>query len=289
MNSLQRLLAVGFVATLSLLFGRLASAQQPVDVDLQASSTSGTTQTPTPTPSSTPSQTSAAMEEGGWHFEIAPYLWFAGAHGTVGALGRDVSIHASPGDLLSHFDIGLMGAAEARRNRFLLNGDLMWIRISDSRALPFPNLSAVSANVTLGELVWTSKVGYRVIDQKKIKADANVGARFWHMGQKLNFNPSALGLNFNGSLNWTDIVIGGRVQLPMGEKTVIDLLGDVGGWGATAKLDYQFAAILGYKVARKWTLVAGYRYLFIDYRPTNLSIINMVTSGALIGVTYRLK
>lgn len=229
------------------------------------------------------------MEEGGWHFEIAPYLWFAGAHGTVGALGRDVSIHASPGDLLSHFDIGLMGAAEARRNRFLLNGDLMWIRISDSRALPFPNLSAVSANVTLGELVWTSKVGYRVIDQKKIKADANVGARFWHMGQKLNFNPSALGLNFNGSLNWTDIVIGGRVQLPMGEKTVIDLLGDVGGWGATAKLDYQFAAILGYKVARKWTLVAGYRYLFIDYRPTNLSIINMVTSGALIGVTYRLK
>jgi hypothetical protein len=128
-----------------------------------------------------------------------------------------------------------------------------------------------------------------VIDHKKFKADANVGVRYWHLGQKLNFNPSILGLNFNFSQSWADIVVGGRVQLPMGKKTVIDLLGDVGGWNATAKLDYQFAALLGYKVCPRWTLVAGYRYLFVDYRPTNLSVFNVVTSGALIGATYTFK
>ena len=245
-------------------------------------------QTEAPSPAS--GKTSdAADEDSGWHLNLSPYLWFAGAHGTVGALGRSVSIHASPGDLLSHFDIGLMGAAEARHKRFLLSGDLMWIRISDNHALPFPGLRAVSADARAGELVWTSKVGYRVIDHKKVKADANVGARFWHLSEKLSFNPSLLGLNFNRSQNWADIVIGGRVQLPLGEKAAVNLLGDVGGWNATANLDYQFAALLGYKICPKWTLLAGYRYLFIDYRGRLASVASIVTSGALVGVTYHFK
>jgi outer membrane receptor protein involved in Fe transport len=53
--------------------------------------------------------------------------------------------------------------------------------------------------------------------------------------------------------------------------------------------DYQFAALLGYKLSPKWTLLAGYRYLFVDYRPSNLSIFNVVTSGALLGVTNNFK
>jgi hypothetical protein len=256
----------------------------------------GNAQEPQPSASDTQTQApssssgkAAAAEDNGWHFSLSPYLWFAGAHGTVGARGRNASIHASPGDLLSHFDIGVTGAAEARRKRFLLTGDMMWVRISDSKAVPFLGLGAVSANATVGEFVWTSNLGYRVIDHKKIKADANVGVRYWHLGQKLNFNPSILGLNVNTSQNWADIVVGGRVQLPAGKKAVINLLGDVGGWNATAKLDYQFAALLGYKICPKWTLLAGYRYLFVDYRPGNFSVFNVVTSGALLGLTYTFR
>jgi hypothetical protein len=225
----------------------------------------------------------------GWHLDASPYVWFAGTHGTVGALGRTASVHASPWDLLSHFNFGIMGTAEARYNRWLLDGDLLWIRLSDSHALPFPGLGATSADVRVGELVWTSKIGYRVIDQKKLKADANVGARFWHLGQKLNFNPSILGINVNTSQNWADIVIGGRVQLPAGSRTTIEALGDVGGWNATAKLDYQFAALLSYKISSRWTVSAGYRYLFVDYRNGPGNVYNMVTSGAILGATYHFK
>jgi hypothetical protein len=180
MNSSLRLWIV--TATLSLMFCRPASAQEP-----QPSATDTQTQTPAST-----SGKAAAAEDDGWHFSLSPYLWFAGAHGTVGARGHNLSIHASPGDLLSHFDIGVMGAAEARRKRFLLTGDMLWVRISDSKALPFPGLGTISANATVGEFVWTSNFGYRVIDQKTIKADANAGVRYWHLGQKLNFNPSIL-------------------------------------------------------------------------------------------------
>ena len=261
--------------------GQLSAQEQPSAVELQTQN------------SDTPSgQTSAsAGDDGGWHFGLSPYLWFAGAHGTVGARGRAASMHASLGDLLSHVDIGLMGAAELRRKRLVLTGDMLWIRLSDSRALPALSalgLGAVSADVRVGQFVWTSKGGYRLMDRKKFKADATVGVRYWHLGQKLTFNPSLPGLNFNGSQSWADILVGGRVQLPVGKRTVIDLLGDAGGWNASAKLDYQFAALLAYKLSPKWTVGAGYRYLFVDYRPTNLSV-NVATSGALLGVTYNFK
>ena len=281
MSSSRRLLIVA--ATLSLMFCRPASAQEePAVTEIQAQDSS----------SQDSSSVKKAAEEhagGAWHFALSPYLWFAGAHGTVGALGHNVSMHASPGDLLSHFNFGLMGAAEARYEHFVLNGDLLWIRLSDSRAAPFPGLGATSADVRVGQFLWTSKLGYRVIDHERMKADASVGVRFWHLGQKLIFNPSRLGLNFDGSQDWEDIVIGGHVELPAGKKTVIDLAGDVGGWNATAKLDYQFMAMLGYKICNKVTLLAGYRYLFVDYRPSNLSVYNTVTSGAILGTTFTFK
>lgn len=224
----------------------------------------------------------------GWQLDLSPYLWFAGAHGTVGAFGRDASVHASVGDLLSHFDIGLMGAAQARHNRFLLDGDLIWIRLSDSSALPFPGFGATSADVRVGQLVWTSKIGYRLLEKKGLKADANIGARYWHLGQEFNFNPSILGLSATASQSWTDVVVGGRLEFPLGPKASITTLGDVGGWNATAKLDYQFAGLLNFNVHPKWTISAGYRYLFVDYRNGG-GIYNMVTDGAIIGVTYHIK
>jgi hypothetical protein len=267
------------IATANLLLCRSTVAQSEAPATAQTQTRSSASGRPS----------DSASSDSDWHVDLSPYLWFAGAHGSVGAAGRTVSMHASPGDLLSHFNFGLMGAAQARKKRFLLNGDLLWIRLSDSAALPFPGLGATSADVRVGQFVWTSKLGYRVIDREKIKADANGGVRYWHMGQKLSFSPSLLGIAFSGSQNWADIVVGGRVQLLAGKKTVIDLLGDVGGWDATAKLDYQFATILGIKLSPKWTLQAGYRYLFIDYRNEPSGILNIVTSGAVLGATWNLK
>jgi hypothetical protein len=74
----------------------------------------------------------------GAHNTLSPYIiWFPGTHGTVTWPGTS-GAHASPADLLSQVNFGIMGAAEARHNRFPLNGGVMWIRLPDSRALPSP-------------------------------------------------------------------------------------------------------------------------------------------------------
>jgi hypothetical protein len=278
----RRLLIPG--ATLCLLFSRVVNAQDETPTAYSQTEVLSTDS------ASSSGGTTSSQKTDNWHFDISPYLWGPGAHGIVGVLGRNAGFRASPGDLLSHFDVGLMGGAEASYHRFVLNGDLIWIRVSDSKALPFPGLNAISADVRLGELVWTSKVGYRLYQRGGVTADANVGARYWHLGEKLSFNPSALGLSFNPSQNWADVIVGGRIQVPViGDKLIVNVLGDVGGWDATSKLDYQIAGVVGYNLSSRWTLQAGWRYLFVDYRPGSNSILNTTTAGVLIGATYHLR
>ena len=230
----------------------------------------------------------AAAADDGWHLVASPYLWLAGAHGTAGALGRQASVHATPGDLLSHFRFGLMGAMDAGHKRLVLPLDVMWIRLADDKAIPFPDIDATSADVKLTEFILTPKIGYRVLDREKFKIDGLTGFRYWHMGQNLEFSPSRVGLNFSGSQNWVDVLVGGRVLATLSPKVELTVAGDVGGWGAAAELDYQVVGAIGYRIKSNWTMQAGYRHLYMDYR-TGGSVLALTTSGAIIGVSINLK
>lgn len=235
--------------------------------------------------------TGGTAQDDQWHFSVSPYLWLAGTHGTVGAFGRDVGFKASIGDLLSHFRFGLLGAAEARHNRFLTNIDMIWMRLGDNQALPFPNLMATSANLTASVFVLTPKVGYRLMNQNKIKADFLTGIRYWHFGESLNFTPSRLGLNFSKSQNWVDPLVGGRIIADVTPKIVTTIAGDVGGWGTGSQIEYQVVGLLGYKLNPKIVLQAGYRYLYFDYLKGGRAgtVVNTALSGAILGVTLNLK
>jgi hypothetical protein len=235
-----------------------------------------------------PAPASTAADEVGWHLVATPYLWFPGVHGTVGVGDRDASVHASPGDLLSHFRFGLMGTLEARYKRLVLPVDIVWVRLGDEKALPGPNLGSTTANVKVKEFILTPKIGFRIVNQEKLKIDALTGFRYWHLGQNLQFSPSILGLNISGSQNWVDPLVGGRIEAALSSKVVVNILGDVGGWGAGSQLDYQVVGILGYRIKPKWTLQAGYRYLDVNYR-SGSSILDTATAGAVFGVSIALK
>jgi len=225
-----------------------------------------------------------------WHFAVTPYLWFPGMHGTAtGPRGGSLSFRASPGDLLSNFRFGLMGAFEASRKRLVLSGDLMWVRLEDDKAVPFPGLLATSASMKASEFFLTPKVGIRVIDQERIKVIAQTGFRYWHLGESLKFNPSSLGLSFSGSQDFVDPVVGGRIEASLSPKIVVILLGDVGGWGTGSELEYQWAGSLGYKIKPKWVLLSGYRYLFVDKRGGRGFVFNSTSAGVAFGVTINLK
>ncbi|HET6178687.1 MAG TPA: hypothetical protein VFE61_17295 [Candidatus Sulfotelmatobacter sp.] len=227
-------------------------------------------------------------DDSGWHVVVAPYLWFPGVYGTVGARNRDVSVHATPGDLLSNFRFGLMGLVDTRYKRVVLPLDMMWVRLEDDKALPFPGLEEITAKLKGSEFILTPKIGYRLIDSEVIKIDALAGFRYWHFGESLRFSPSVAGLNFSDSQDWVDPLVGGRILGKLSPKFEVSIGGDVGGWGAGSQLDYQVAGLLGYRMKPAVALQIGYRYLDVNYRSGG-TIIDVATHGPVMGVTITLK
>ncbi len=265
---------------LLLMFCLPAVAQGPSD------STDLTVQDQTPN-APTPPKAASASDDDGWHFNVTPYLWFPGVSGTVGALGHDVSVHASPGDLLSNFQIGLMGNLEARKGRVVIPLDVMWIHLTNDKGLPF-DAGVNSIKFGLTETLVTPKIGYRIVDNEKVKIDALVGFRYWYLGESLAFQPQLFN-GFSKSQSWVDGVAGGKFEFALSPKASITVAGDAGGGGS--QLDYQAVGVLGFRVSRKMVLDLGYRYLYVNYRnnPPASFLFDAHTSGALLGVTFNLK
>lgn len=238
---------------------------------------------------SAPAQTQPQnTTDGDWHFSVSPYLWFAGLSGTVGAFGHETSVHASIGDILSNFEMGLMTAAEVRKNHWVVPLDFMWIKLEADHALPFdPGVSY--AVVKVSEVVLTPGVGYRVVDNDKTTVEARVGLRYWHLGQNISFQPSGVLNNFSPSANWVDVVAGSKIERVLTPKVLLTIFGDAGAGGAN--IDYQFGGLLGYKLSQKAILQAGWRYLDVNYRnsPPQLFVYDAHQSGALLGVTFNFK
>jgi hypothetical protein len=161
------------------------------------------------------SQKAPASADDNWHFAISPYLWFAGVHGNVGARGYTASVHANAADVLSKFNIGLMGAVEARKKRFLLPVDFMWIKMSDDKALPAlgdPNANSIKAKMT--STILSPKAGYRLVDHEKLQADALIGIRYWHTVTNFTLEPKGLG-TATQSANWVDVVAAAKFIMPL--------------------------------------------------------------------------
>ena len=278
MTSCRKLCFVILAAfMLSVLFCMPASAEDPksLAVENQPAADAGTDPAP-------PGYGSASDD--GWHFIIAPYLWFPGIHGTVGALGQDASVHVSGSDVLSYFNFGLMGAVEARKNRFVLPVDFMWVRLKDEKGLPINELGQTSINAHMTETILTPKFGYRIVDGERIKIDALAGIRYWHLGQSFTFEPSGVGRS--ASANWVDGLGGAKIELALSPKVGITIAGDAGGGGAN--IDYQAVGLMGFKVKPNIALALGWRYLDVDYHGNHQFIYDLAQTGPILGFAWEL-
>jgi hypothetical protein len=221
----------------------------------------------------------------GWHVDAAPYLWFPGINGTVGAFGHEAGVSVTARKVLSYFNFGLMGAVETRYNRIIIPVDFMWVRLKDSKGIPFTD-AVESVNVRINEDIFTPKVGYRMVAKPRFKADYLVGLRYWHLGTTLTLQPTQIGNGFYGAANWVDAVQGARFQAFLTPKAMLTIGGDAGGGGS--RLDYQVVGLLGYKLKRV-TLEGGWRYLVVHKKHTGAAFVDLAMTGVILGVVIPLK
>ena len=254
------------------------------------SSTRASAQTQAPATATSPEPNDRGSDPG-WHASVAPYIWFSGLNGTTGVLGHDGTVHADFSNIFSYLNMGALVAAEIRHDRIVMPLDFVWLKLSHDKVPaiePFEEGSRVfKAEMT--ETLFTPKIGYRVVDKKRVKVDALIGLRYWHLSTDLTVQPPIENGSFSDSASWVDGLGGGRIELGLTRKVFAVLSGDAG--GGSARSDYQLAGLLGFQISRRWNLVGGYRYLSVNYRPSREKqfVYDMNMPGLVLGATFNIK
>ncbi len=221
-----------------------------------------------------------------WGFSVTPYFWVAGLEGDVGVRGLGpVEVDASFGDIIENTDMALMLAAEARRNRWGLVLDLVYLGVSEQAETPGPLFSDASIEVTT--LFATIDVAYRFLEARAVTLDALAGARTWYVDADLDLDAGMLpATNRQDETAWVDPVIGLRATVGLARGLSLTMLGDVGGFGVSSDSTWQALASIGYDVTSWVTLRAGYRHLKVDYDDGGF-VYDVAMSGPIFGLGFR--
>jgi hypothetical protein len=259
--------------------GTVAQAEQAAD-----SSGAVATQ-PGPAPSEN-SQVQVAPKKK-WEFATIGYVFFAGAYGKT--TPRDpfspVDLHLSFGDVLKSFKFAFMGAAEARHDRLVFLGDLMWVHLGEGKGLTARDRNFADVHIDSKTLAVTALGGYRVVDKGPATVDLMAGGRLNGNKQAVDYHGTLIDASASVSKTWIDPIVATRVNAPLGGKFGVSVYGDIGGFGIGSKLTWQAIATANYQINHKMSAGVGWRYFQINYHDNDGFLYDVHQSGPLI--TFR--
>jgi hypothetical protein len=223
--------------------------------------------------------------ESEWIFTVAPYAWLGGLEGDVAAFGApEVEVDLSIGDVLDHFDIGLMGVVEARNGRFSFGADLFWVKLSAQEDTPFGILFR-EVELTAEMLMATGIGAYSLLYEEGGNLDIFAGARLWSVKTDLDFEGALLDdRSFDDDATWVDAVVGLKGRFNLGEAFYFT------GWGmiGTGESDFMWDVMggIGVSFSDSFSTVAGYRAMSVDYSDDGF-VYDVVMEGPILGFVFR--
>jgi hypothetical protein len=241
-----------------------------------------------------------------WRFSVTPYLWLPNieANGTTDSppdsgAGGEPSYEVGPVDYLEHLDMVLMLTGEARRDRWTLRTDVIYLDFSNERAvvdsvtgpggeIEIPLNAGTSSSFTGLEAQLT--LGYVLVDKPGVTAEFFGGVRYfdisfeldWEFDGPLNLLPQSG--SFEQSTRPLDGIVGAKARFTLGDgKWFMPLHADVG--AGDSSVTWQLAAGVGYSFS--WgDLLFVYRHLELEHDPVDV-VERMALSGPAIGASFR--
>jgi hypothetical protein len=220
-----------------------------------------------------------------WQFGAQVYLW-----------GATMKIHTPAGDpvtfnfgtILKNLDIAAMTTFDARKNKFSMLTDVIYMNLSTDRkndgefnGVPIP----IEGKLTVGMKSWVLNLvgGYNLIDNGKNVFDIAAGARYLDVEVpvtvKLNDNKAK---NSKGGSGWDGVIgLKGRHYFPDGYY--FNYYADVG--TGYSKLTWQSAVNFSYDY-KKFTGIVGYRYLKWNFKNDQPALDDLVIHGPYISAKF---
>jgi hypothetical protein len=222
---------------------------------------------------------------------VTPYVLITGLHGDIGVTPAIPPVHVSltPGDVISSLKFGVMGAVQARYDRFVAISDNIFSNNGFSKHITLRDADFVSASVGSKMFISTDMVGYRFYDPAEhggVAIDALAGARFDNIDDSLDLVGPRRVFNGGRSQFWVDPLIGARAMAPIRGRWSWSLYGDVGGFDVGSRLTGEVFGSLKYALDRHWSAIAGWRYLYTDYSHEGF-VFRTTLNGPLLGASYK--
>ena len=214
-----------------------------------------------------------------WKFDAAIYMW--GASMDVTPDGGD-SIHISFNDILDNLDMTFMGMLNARKGRFSMFTDVIYMNLSDDVTGSAKILNQnIQTDINIGMKAWivTAAGGYNLVDNGKYTLDLLGGARYINVDVPLKFR--RLGRKTTPSGDLWDGIVGVRGKVNLADKWYLNYYADGGTghssstWQGLAGLNYQFD---------KFEAGFGYRYLTWNMNDRDLE--DLTVKGPYAGVRF---
>ncbi|MCL7931186.1 hypothetical protein [Halomonas llamarensis] len=224
----------------------------------------------------------ATAADDAWRFQLTPYVWMAGLSGDIRPQAGAPPVRATRtfGDVLDDVDGALFLTGSARRDRWVLFGDLTWASLSHEGVLA----PGVTVEGKLRQRSFTAAAGYQVVSQPDHHLDLLAGARAWRIEAEVAV--PALGVGASKTERWVDPILAARLRSRLTSEWSTILHADIGGFGVGADSTLQLVATANYAVSEAFHLSAGYRHLAVD-RDEAGSRLDVSMNGPLLGVTWR--
>src|SRR5699024_9395463 len=137
----------------------------------------------------------------------------------------------------------------ARRDRFVLYGDLSWSSSSDSAKVNTP-LGELTLKGRLRQFSATMTAGYSLMQEPRGSLDVGAGLRGWSI--KATLKSSQLGITENRSETWVDPIAALRGRLKLAPEWSLIASGDIGGAGIGSRLTWQLTGSINYQVSESF-------------------------------------
>jgi hypothetical protein len=110
-----------------------------------------------------------------WHFNLGVPGWLASVSGDIGLHGITSSVDVNFDQILRHIDWATTVSAEARKGRFGVYSDLLYLEASDAL---YNNGMLSKVNIGLSEYLVDGEAFYRVVECPRGWIDLRAGARY---------------------------------------------------------------------------------------------------------------
>jgi hypothetical protein len=233
---------------------------------------------------------SAQSTSSQFKYQVTPYFWMTGIEGDVGALGGNAHVDESFGDIWDNLRFGAMGAFEAKWDRWVFLGDVMYINQQVDDGTPEQLVLFDNATVNSKMLIVDPEFGYRLLRRDSAELNLLAGIRYWRLKNELAFVGPGIGpvgpISLTETRNWVDPIVGLQFRGDVGRSFYVTAKGDIGGFSAAARLDWQAFGGVGYRFSDRYSGIVGYRVLGVDYSKDGF-LFDTTMKGIVAGVGIR--